>query len=126
MRKKILVVDDEEDIREVVKSRLISQGYDVLTAENGLMALSLARREKPDLIILDIMMPNMDGYTTLKELRKDREIGQTPVIMLSVKERDKMEDIFYFQNISGYIEKPFESEELIEKVKSILEKNNQS
>ncbi|MCM8763607.1 MAG: response regulator [Candidatus Omnitrophica bacterium] len=120
MEKKVLVVDDEEDIREIIKSRLISQGYNVLTAEDGMVALSIARREKPDLIILDIMMPNMDGYTTLKELRKDRIIGQTPVIILSVKEKDKMEDIFYFQNISDYIEKPFESEELIAKIKKVL------
>lgn len=120
MGKKILVVDDEEDIREIIKVRLISHGYNVLTAEDGYVALSLAKRERPDLIILDIMMPNMDGYTALKEIRKDKEIGRTPVIILSVKEKNKMEDIFYFQNISDYIEKPFESEELIEKVKKIL------
>jgi len=120
MAKKILVVDDEEDVREIVKARLIFQGYEVLTAEDGSTALAMAKREKPDLIILDIMMPNMDGYTTLRELRKDKEIGNTPVIILSVKEKDKMEDIFYFQNISDYIEKPFDSEELIEKVKKVL------
>ncbi|MCM8766329.1 MAG: response regulator [Candidatus Omnitrophica bacterium] len=120
MGKKILVVDDEEDVREIIKARLIAQGYDVLTAEEGMSALAIARREKPDLVILDVMMPNMDGYTTLRELRKDREVGKTPVIILSVKEKDKMEDIFYFQNISDYIEKPFESEELIRKVKQVL------
>jgi len=120
MGKRILVVDDEVDIREIVKARLITNGYEVFTAEDGIAALSLAAREKPDLIILDVMMPRMDGYTTLRELRKNSDTAGIPVLILSVKEKDKMEDIFYFQNISDYLEKPFDSEELLEKVKKIL------
>jgi two-component system alkaline phosphatase synthesis response regulator PhoP len=120
MGKRILVVDDEIDILEIVKTRLLSNGYEVFTAEDGLTAISIAKAEKPDLIILDIMMPRMDGYTTLKELRKDKDTAVIPVLILSVKEKDKMEDIFYFQNISDYIEKPFDSEELLERVKKIL------
>lgn len=123
MGKKILVVDDEADIREIIQARLISNGYEIIAAEDGFIALSLAKREKPDLIILDIMMPRMDGYSALRELRKDNETADIPVLILSVKEKDKMEDMFYFQNISDYIEKPFDSEELLEKVKRILQEN---
>ncbi len=123
MGKKILVVDDEADIREIIQARLISNGYEIIAAEDGFIALSLAKREKPDLIILDIVMPRMDGYSALRELRKDNETADIPVLILSVKEKDKMEDMFYFQNISDYIEKPFDSEELLEKVKRILQEN---
>jgi two-component system alkaline phosphatase synthesis response regulator PhoP len=116
-----LIVDDEADILEIVKARLASAGYDVFTAEDGLAGLAIAKNEKPDLIILDIMMPKMDGYTALRELRKNTDTEKIPVLMLSVKEKSKMEDILYFQNISDYMEKPFDSYELLEKVKKILQ-----
>ncbi|MCX5656661.1 MAG: response regulator [Candidatus Omnitrophica bacterium] len=121
MSKRILIVDDEADILEIVKARLMAAGYDVFTAEDGLAGLAMAKNEKPDLIILDIMMPKMDGYTALRELRKNADTEKIPVLMLSVKEKSKMEDMLYFQNISDYMEKPFDSYELLEKVKKILQ-----
>lgn len=120
MAKRILVVDDEVDVLEVVRARLAANNYEVITARSGMEALRICSNQTPDLIILDIMMPQLDGLSTLKELRKIPEIKDTPVIMLSVKEKEKMEGLFYFQNITAYIEKPFEPAEFVDKVKQAL------
>lgn len=118
--KVILVTDDEEDMRKLLKIRLEREGFSVLLAEDGEVCLRLAEREKPDLIILDIVMPNMDGYTCLKELRKLPATKNIPVIMFSGKEEEKVRDLFAFQKISGYVEKPFELEALILKIKDVI------
>ncbi|MFH1478954.1 MAG: response regulator [Candidatus Omnitrophota bacterium] len=118
--KKIMIVDDEEDIRRLLKIRLEREGFELVIAEDGEIGLRLAEAEKPDLIVLDIVMPNMDGYTCLKELRKLPTTKDIPVIMFSGKEEDKVRDLFAFQKISAYIEKPFDLEDLINKIKEIL------
>ncbi|MFH1782590.1 MAG: response regulator [Candidatus Omnitrophota bacterium] len=119
-KKKILVVDDEEDVRKLLKIRLEREDCLVLLAEDGEVCLKIAERDKPDLIILDIVMPNMDGYTALKELRRLPSTKDIPVIMFSGKEEDKVRDLFAFQKIDGYIEKPFELDTLILKVRDVL------
>lgn len=118
--KKILVVDDEPELRTAVKIRLEVEGYDVIAAENGKQCLELARAQKPDLIILDLMMPVMDGYTALKRLKEDPELAKIPVIILSIKEKIKMEGLFISDMIEDYVEKPFETQELLSKIKRIL------
>jgi len=118
--KKILIVDDEEDMQRLLKIRFEQDGFSVLVAGDGEIALKLAEQNIPDLIILDIMMPNMDGYTCLKELRRLPKTKSIPVLMLSGKEEEKVRDLFAFQKISAYIEKPFELDTLVSKVKEIL------
>jgi DNA-binding response OmpR family regulator len=119
-QKKVLVVDDEEDMQKLVKIRLEQEGFVVITASDGEKGIKAAELEMPDLIIMDIMMPNMDGYSCLKEVRKIQKIKDTPVLMLSGKEEEKIRDLFAFQKISGYMEKPFELDNLVAKIKEIL------
>ena len=119
-KKKILVVDDEEDIQKLLKIRLEQESFIVTTADDGKKGAEAAEAEAPDLILLDIMMPNVDGYSCLKEIRRIQKTKDIPVVMLSGKEEEKVRDLFAFQKISGYIEKPFELDNLVAKIKEIL------
>lgn len=119
MKKKILVVDDERDIREIIKISLIDDGFKVLEAANGKTAIELAKKEKPDLITLDIMMPDVDGFQVAKTLKENPETKDIPIIILSVLSQDKKK---YLQGIADYISKPFRPEELVKKIKSIIKK----
>jgi two-component system alkaline phosphatase synthesis response regulator PhoP len=114
MSKKILVADDDPHIVEMVKSRLQANGYEVINASDGQEALDKALNHKPDLIIVDILMPNMDGYTFVKEARASEGIKNIPIIILTAK--DKMKDLFEIEGVKDYVVKPFKSEELLEKV----------
>ena len=119
-QKKILVIDDEEDMQKLLKIRFEQDNFTVITAGDGDIGAKTAEQEIPDLIILDIMMPKVDGYSCLKELRKLPKTKDIPVLMLSGKEEEKVRDLFAFQKISGYMEKPFELDNLVMKVKEIL------
>ena len=120
--KKILLVDDEPSIVKIVRKRLEQHHYEVTTAADGLEGLERALADRPDLIITDIMMPTMDGYTFLKKLRAKPQLASIPVIILTAKE--KMEDLFLFEGIQtcDYIVKPFESEVLLEKIVQLLQR----
>ncbi|MBU1147688.1 MAG: response regulator [Candidatus Omnitrophica bacterium] len=120
LQKKILVIDDEEDIQKLLKVRLEQESFQVVTAGDGDVGLKIAEQELPDLIILDIMMPKVDGFSCLKDLRNLPKTKGIPVLMLSGKEEEKVRDLFAFQKISGYIEKPFELDDLVTKIKEIL------
>ncbi|MDP2921875.1 MAG: response regulator [Candidatus Omnitrophota bacterium] len=121
-QKKILIIDDEEDIQKLLKIRLGQEDFLVVTADDGEKGVRAAETEKPDLILLDIMMPKMDGYTCLKEIRKIPGLKDTHILMLSGKEEEKVRDLFAFQKISGYIEKPFDLDTLVAKIKEALKK----
>ena len=120
--KKILLVDDEPAIIKIVRKRLEQHHYEVTTASDGLEGLERALAERPDLIITDIMMPTMDGYTFLKKLRAKPQLAGIPVIILTAK--DKMQDLFLFEGIQAcdYIVKPFESDMLLEKIAALLQR----
>lgn len=120
LRKKILVIDDEEDIQKILRIRLEQESFTVAVAGDGDIGAKTAEQEAPDLIILDIMMPKVDGYSCLKELRALPKTRNIPVLMLSGKEEEKVRDLFAFQKISGYIEKPFDLDDIVAKVKEIL------
>ncbi|MBU4343095.1 MAG: response regulator [Candidatus Omnitrophica bacterium] len=119
-QKKILIIDDEEDLRKMLKIRLEQEGFNIVQANDGDVGLKTAEQEVPDMIIMDIMMPNMDGYSCLKEVRSLPKTKDIPILMLSGKEEEKVRDLFAFQKISGYIEKPFELDDLVVKVREIL------
>jgi len=119
-QKKILIVDDEEDIQKLLKIRLEQEGFTILIAGDGEKGIKVAESEMPDLIILDIMMPKIDGYSCLKEIRRTQKIRDIPILMMSGKEEEKVRDLFAFQKISGYLEKPFELDNLVAKAKEIL------
>lgn len=116
----ILVVDDEILIRDVIKSYLENENMNIYEAENGIEALRVFKEEKIDLIILDIMMPKMDGFVTLKEIRK---ISEVPVIMLTAmkEEIDKLNG--FNMGVDDYVTKPFSPKELVARVKAILKRN---
>lgn len=116
----VLVVDDEMLIRNVIKDYLENEGYEIFEAENGLEAIRVFKEEKIDLIILDIMMPKMDGYETLKELRK---LGETPVIMLTAM-KEELDKLHGFDlGVDDYVTKPFSPKEVVARVKAILKRD---
>ena len=112
--KKILVVDDEQQLALAVKIRLQSRGYQVITANDGRQALELAEQEQPDLVILDVLMPVMDGYSCLRELNTRFGRGKIPVIVLTA--RDRMKDLFELEEIEDYVIKPFDHDDLLTRI----------
>ena len=117
MPKKILLVDDEPEILEICRDYIKASGFDVVTAKDGAQGLSAARREKPDLIVLDVMMPEMDGLDLCRHLRRD---GNVPIIMLTarVEETDKIVGLEL--GADDYMTKPFSPRELVARVKVVL------
>ncbi len=115
--KKILVVDDEPRMVQLISMNLKLEGFSVVTAADGYQALERTTREMPDLVLLDIMMPDMDGYETLKKIR---EISSAPVIFLSVKaeEDDRVRGLDL--GADDYITKPFSPRELVSRIKAVL------
>ena len=120
MAKRILVVDDEQDIVRLVGLRLKANGYEVLSANDGQQGLETAQKEKPDLIILDVMMPKMDGYKVCGLLKKDSRFAKTPIIMFTAKAQDKDKDLGREVGADAYLTKPFDPPVLIAKVKELL------
>lgn len=118
----ILICDDESLIRELIKDYAENEGYTCDLAENGINALSLIEKNKYDLIIMDIMMPGMDGYQTVREIRN---ICETPIIMLSARkeEFDKLQG--FDLGIDDYVTKPFSPKELMARIKAITKRNKQ-
>ena len=121
MKKKILVVDDEDMILRIVESRLKANGYNVLTANNGQAAIDLAFSNKPDLIILDVMMPKMDGPTVAEKLKENSTTANIPVIFLTALVK-KSEERAQKHIIGGnyFIAKPFEATELLATIERII------
>ena len=118
--KKILVVDDEQQLALAVKIRLQSVGYQVVTAGDGRQGLDMIEREKPDLILLDVLMPVMDGYSCLRELNTKYGRGTIPVIVLTA--RDRMKDLFELEGIEDYVIKPFDHKDLLIRIERALKK----
>lgn len=118
---KILIVDDEQKIREVIREYAEFNGYEVEEAENGMEAIGLCKLNDYDLIVMDIMMPKLDGFSTCKEIRKLKEI---PVIMLSAR-GEEYDKLFGFElGIDDYIVKPFSPKELMARVNVVLSRRN--
>ena len=121
-KKRILVVDDEVDLVETVRFSLELEGYDVLVAYNGEEALNQARKENPDLILLDLMLPKLDGYKVCRLLKFDERYKHIPVLMLTAKTQEKDKATGMETGANEYITKPFEMDELMKKVKGYLNK----
>lgn len=116
--KYILIVDDEQDIVAVLELRLKSAGYEVITANNGKEALQRIKERLPNLIITDVLMPEMDGFVFYKELKKDKLTADIPVIILTA--RGKMEDAFDSVGVDDFLVKPFDAKYLTEKVERLI------
>ncbi|WP_055667941.1 response regulator transcription factor [Desnuesiella massiliensis] len=121
---KILVVDDEEHIIELLKFNLENSGYKIYAATNGLDAIKLAKAEIPKLILLDLMLPGMDGYDVCKEIRKDSSISHIPIIMITAKGEELDKILGLELGADDYITKPFSIRELLARVKAVLRRTN--
>lgn len=119
--KRILVVDDEPGVLEIVRTNLEWEGYQVLEAQDGREALEVARRDHPDLVILDVMLPEWNGWKVLQAIEADPDLAGTPVIMLTVVD----DDVSMIQGLEmgavEYICKPFNPVELVQTVRMVLE-----
>lgn len=120
--KKILVVDDEVDLVETVRFPLEMEGFNVLVSYNGEDALNQARRENPDLIILDLMLPKLDGYKVCRLLKFDERYKHIPILMLTAKTQEKDKILGKETGADEYITKPFEMGDLLGRVKAYLSK----
>jgi DNA-binding NarL/FixJ family response regulator len=123
-RKRLLLIDDDPNLILLVKDYLEFRGYEVVTAENGKEALHMLAQDLPDLIICDIMMPEMDGYATIEHIRQDRRTNWIPVLFLSAKgqSQDRIKGLNLGADV--YMVKPFEPEELVAQVESSLKQTN--
>lgn len=121
---KILVVDDDLAINELIKINLELSGFEVIQAFNGTEGFALAKQEMPDLAVLDVMMPEVDGFTVAKRIRECPEISETPIIMLTAL--SELNDKVNGFNIGAddYLTKPFETEELVVRVRALLKRTN--
>lgn len=119
---KVLVIDDEQDIRLVAQAGLRAAGMSVATADRGATGLEAARRERPDVILLDVMMPGMDGYETFAALKADATLASIPVVFLTAKNPDGKDARVHTAGAAGFIAKPFLPLELPTLLQSILKK----
>ena len=119
---KILVVDDEEDILEFLSYNLRAEGYDVIVADNGLLAIELAKKHEPSLIILDVQMPNMDGITTCEKIREIPSLSETVVTFLTARSEDYSQIAGFEAGADDYITKPIRPKVLISRVKALLKR----
>ncbi|MFD2822851.1 response regulator transcription factor [Lacinutrix iliipiscaria] len=117
---KILLVDDEPDILEIVGYNLTSEGYQVLTAENGIQAVKKAKKEHPHLIILDVMMPEMDGIEACEQIRKIDSLNNTIITFLTARGEDYSQMAGFDAGADDYITKPIKPKVLVSKVKALL------
>ena len=118
-KKKILIADDEQSIRLLVR-RLLSQNYIVLEASDGEEAIDIARRENPDLILMDIMMPGVDGYTPCHQITKGQATKAIPVVMLTGVGHELNKKLSFEVGATGYITKPFILQDLLDVIRPLL------
>ena len=119
MSKRILIADDETDIVETLQFMLEVEGFECLTAYNGEDALNLAKREMPDLLILDVMMPKINGYKVCRLLKFDAKYKNIPILMVTARSQEEDKMIGEETGADEYITKPFEINDVVEKVKKI-------
>ena len=119
-KKRILLVDDEKDMVYAVKLQLEVSGFEVLTAFDGQDALDKARRANPDLIILDLMLPKLDGYRVCRMLKFDEKYKRIPIILFTARVEKNDERLGYEVGADAYLTKPFEPRILMEKIKDLL------
>lgn len=120
---KVLLVDDEEDILEFLSYNLLKEGFLVSTASNGVEAIKLARAEQPHLIIMDVMMPQMDGITAVEEIRKLKELDDTLIIFLTARSEDYSQIAGFDAGADDYIAKPVKPKILISRITALLRRS---
>lgn len=120
MAKRILVVDDENEILMMMEARLQANGYETLSATDGAQALEIAKREKPDLIILDLMIPKMDGYKVCGLLKCDSRYTHIPIMVFTARARENDRKLAEEAGAEAYLSKPFDPKILLEKIREMI------
>lgn len=120
MSRKILMIDDEDQLVQMVKMRLEANGYKVIIAYDGMEGLKKAREERPDLILLDLMLPKMDGYKVCRTLKFDEKYKDIFIIMFTARVQESDERMGKEVGADAYITKPFDAQRLINKIKELL------
>ncbi|MGB1017915.1 MAG: response regulator transcription factor [Chitinophagales bacterium] len=126
MSKTILLVDDEQDIVEFLKYNLLKENYQIFTANNGIKALELAKKHNPDLIVLDVMMPEMGGIETCRKLRKLAQFEKTIIAFLTAKSADEFVIEGFETGADDYISKPIRPKVFVSRVKALLKRNKEA
>jgi DNA-binding response OmpR family regulator len=116
----ILVADDEEDLRELVSYRLSRSGYEVVEAVDGQEAFELATERTPDLMVLDVMMPRLDGYELTRRVREEDSLRSVPVILLTARSQESDVSRGFDVGADDYLKKPFNPDELVARVRAVL------
>ncbi len=122
MAKRLLMVDDEPELLMLVESRLKANGFEVLIATDGQRALEMAKKEKPDLIVLDLMLPKMDGYKVCGLLKRDSRYAKIPIILFTARAQEEDKKLGEEVGADAYLTKPFEPSVLLETIKKLLDK----
>lgn len=120
MAKKILVIEDEKELVEMVQLRLEANGYDIIIAHDGQEGLNKAKKEKPDLIILDLMLPKIDGYKVCRMLKFDEKYKKIPIILFTARAQESDKKMGEEVGADAYITKPFEPKVLLAKISELL------
>lgn len=123
VKEKILIVDDEENILELLRFNLENTGYNVISANNGISALEKVKSERPKLVLLDVMLPKLDGLDVCKEIKKDNNLKNTSIIMLTAKGEELDKILGLELGADDYITKPFSIRELLARVKAVLRRS---
>jgi CheY-like chemotaxis protein len=117
---RVLVIDDEPSIRHILRFSLEAHGYEVIVAEDGQRGVAMARRQHPDVIVLDLMMPVMDGHTVLDVLRADEKTRYLPVVVLSALTQQAVKDRCHAQGVASFIAKPFDPSDVAAALRDAL------
>lgn len=123
-REKILIVDDEEHIVELLDFNLKNAGYETFIATDGIKAINIAKEEKPNLVLLDLMLPGIDGLEVCKEIKKDKDMKNTSIIMLTAKGEELDKILGLELGADDYITKPFSVRELLARIKAVLRRTS--
>ena len=122
MTKTILIIEDEEEISTLLSMRLKAQGYDVLVADDGLAGLEKAREHKPDLIILDVGLPRLNGFEVCRMLKFDNQYKHIPILMLTARSQAQDKKIGHEVGADIYVPKPFDAQDLLKRIGDVLQK----
>jgi DNA-binding response OmpR family regulator len=122
---RVLLVDDEPSIVKMVGKRLEVEGFDVLIAMDGQDALAKARAEHPDLIVLDLMLPKLNGYEVCTMLKQDTRYQKIPIVLFTAKAQEKDEKLGMECGANAYVRKPFRAQELLEKIRTLIAASHQ-
>ena len=120
MKRKVLLVDDEPGIQVVISARLASKGYEVLVAKDGQEGLNLARTESPDIVLLDLMLPKLDGYKVCRMLKFDKAFENIPIVIFSAKGSDADKKLAEQVGADAYLVKPFDMELFTQTIQRLL------